>query len=93
MVNPHHASLWGPGLVKRPQTYPAEGQGAGPKLRWHELGHSFVEAVRHGDPADADPIGIGQDPQEWAGRISRAPDYWLMVCGNVAARPPAGPFK
>ncbi len=71
--NRHHSSLWGPGLVKRPHSYPPEGQGAGPKLRWHELGHSFIEAVRHGDPADADPVGIGQDPQEWAGRICAPP--------------------
>ncbi|MEY3023588.1 MAG: hypothetical protein RJA16_414, partial [Planctomycetota bacterium] len=32
------------------------------------VGHSFVEAVRRGDPADADPLGIGQDREEWAGR-------------------------
>ena len=91
--NPHHASLWGPGLVKRPLSYPAEGQGFGPKLRWREIGYSFVEAVRRGDPADADPLGIGQDREEWAGRIWRARDYWLMVCGDVASRRPARPVQ
>jgi hypothetical protein len=80
-------------LVKRPRSYPPEGQAAGPKLRWHEIGHSFRDAVRCGDPSDLDPVGIGQDPDEWSGRIWQARSYWLMVCGNLAARKPDRPVK
>ncbi len=91
--NPHHASLWGPGLVHRPKSYPPEGQGLGPKMRWHELMDTFIEAARHGDPTDVNPTGLGQDPDEWASRLWRSEKYWLMVCGNVAGIKPASPVR
>jgi len=83
--NPHHSKIWGPGLERRPKSYPPEGEGLGPQLHWHELGHSFSAAVRHGDPHDVNPVGLGQDNNEWAGRLWRSDQYWLMVCGNRAA--------
>ena len=49
----------------------------------------FVTAVRHGDPTDINPVGIGQDPEEWASTLWRSPKYWLMVSGNRAALKPA----
>jgi hypothetical protein len=91
--NPHHGSLWGPGLVNRPRSYPPEGKGLGPKMRWHELGHTFVDAARHGDPTDVNPVGIDQDPDEWASRMWRSEKYWFMVCGNVAGVRPASPVR
>jgi hypothetical protein len=93
--NPYHSELWGPGLEKKPKSYP-EMQGeawCGPKMRWHELMDTFIDAARHGDPTDLDPIGIGQDRNEWASRLWRSDKYWLMVCGNVAAIRPASPVQ
>ncbi|MBM3493463.1 MAG: hypothetical protein FJX72_03950 [Armatimonadetes bacterium] len=89
--NPHHAGLWGSGLVKRPPGYPAEGKGAGPALRWHEVGATFVDAVRRGTAADRDPVADGKPADEWAGRIWMARDYWVMTCGDLAARVPGRP--
>ena len=63
------------------------------KLRWHELGHTFVEAVRHGDPTDANPVGVGLEPEDFAARLWRSPKYWLMVGGNRAAIQPAQPVR
>ena len=63
------------------------------KLRWHELGHTFVDAVRHGDPTDLNPVGLGQDPEEFAARLWRSPKYWLMVGGSRAAVRPAAPVR
>jgi len=88
--NSHHGKLWSPGLEHKPKNYPKpEGDGylpwPGGKLRWHELGASFVQAVRHGDPTDINPVGIDQDPEEWASRLWRAREYWLLVCGSRAA--------
>ena len=91
--NPHHSKIWGPGLERRPKSYPPEGEGLGPPLHWHELGHSFVAAVRHGDPHDTNPVGLGQDHHEWAGRLWCADQYWVMVCGNRAAVRPEVPVR
>lgn len=93
--NDHHENLWSPGLEKKPKSYPEakEWTWPGQKLRWHELGHSFAEAVRRGDPTDVNPIGIGQDPDEWAATLWRSPKYWLMVCGNRAALRPHEPVR
>jgi hypothetical protein len=62
-------------------------------MRWHELSHTFVDAARHGDPTDVNPVGIGQDPEEWSARLWRAEKYWLMACGNVAGIRPASPVR
>jgi len=96
--NPHHGKIWSPGLEHKPKTYPeAESKVGHPwpggKLRWHELGHSFAAAVRHGDPTDANPTGVGQDPEEWAARLWRSDRYWLLVCGSRAARRPQQPVR
>lgn len=91
--NPHHGKIWGPGLERRPKSYPHEGEGLGPQLHWHELGHSFVAAVCHGDPHDINPVGLGQDHHEWAGRLWCADQYWVMVCGNRAAVRPEVPVR
>ncbi len=93
--NPHHSGLWGPGLEHKPKSYPPaeEWKWAGPKMRWHELMDTFIEAARHGDPTDVNPTGLGQDPDEWASRLWRSEKYWLMVCGNVAGIKPASPVR
>lgn len=93
--NSHHSGLWGPGLEHKPKSYPdaKEWEWAGPKMRWHELMNTFVDAARHGDPTDVNPTGLGQDPDEWAGRLWRSDKYWLMTCGNVAGIRPASPVR
>jgi len=82
--NSHHGTIWSPGLEKKPANYPLPGT----PLRWHELGHSFVAAVRHGQPADVNPVGMVRDPEQWAGRLWKSERYWLVTCGDRAALRP-----
>ncbi len=87
--NPHHGKIWSPGLEKAPANYPLPG----PALRWHELGHSFVEAVRHGTPTDINPAAEVSDSGQWAGRLWKSERYWLMTCGDRAAIRPEKPVR
>jgi hypothetical protein len=87
--NPHHGTIWSPGLEKAPKNYPLPG----PALRWHELGHSFSAAVRHGDPSDENPTADVADPEQWAGRLWKADKYWLLTCGDRAAIRPEKPVR
>ncbi|MFA6239324.1 MAG: hypothetical protein WC655_00255, partial [Candidatus Hydrogenedentales bacterium] len=65
----------------------------GTPLRWHELGHSFVAAVRHGQPTDVNPTAVVDDPEQWAGRLWKSETYWLVTCGDRAALRPAKPVR
>jgi hypothetical protein len=94
-----HGTRYSPGLEYPPKSYPgmekqdlASGNQdgwTGAKLQWHVLGYTFTAAARHGSPTEINPVGLGQDPQEWAARLWRSDRYWLMVCGNRAALRPA----
>ena len=87
--NPYHGSLWSPGLEKEPKDYKFPGAA----LRWHELGDSFAAAVRHGQPADANPLGRVEDAERWAGRLWKSEKYWLVTCGDRAAVKPEKPVR
>ena len=95
-ANGYHEKLWGAGIEAKPAGYP-EVKGnemwPGPKLRWHELSDTFVDAAQHGDPTDVQPVGIGQNPDRWVGQLWRSDKYWLMVCGDSAAARPSAPVR
>ena len=87
--NPWHGTIWSSGLEKEPINYKLPGV----PLRWHELGNSFVAAVRHGQPADTNPIANVEDPEQWAGRLWKSDKYWLVTCGDRAAIRPEKPVR
>jgi len=90
----HHDRIWGPGLEHFPPCYRESDR---PKsVRWHELGYSFVEAARHGDPTDINPTVPAYSEEElvnWDSRLWRSDKYWLMVCGNQAGIRPDKPVE
>ncbi len=95
-ANGYHEKLWGAGIEPMPEGYPQKKPNElwpGTKLRWHELGHTFIDAARFGDPTDDLPTAQGVDPKQWAAQLWRSPKYWLLVCGDVAARRPAQPVR
>ena len=82
----HHNRIWGPGLEHFPECYKQEGKPA--ETRWHELGYTFVDAARRGNPTDINPTTPayqGAEKENWAGRLWRSDKYWLLTCGNLAA--------
>ncbi len=90
----HFDRVFGSGLESQPEGYPDPPEsdiwGVWPegKLRWHELVYTFVAAAKGNDPTLVNPVGMGVDPEKWAGRMWKSEDYWLMVCGSRwAARP------
>lgn len=90
----HHDGIWGPGLEHFPPCYKEPGRPE--SVRWHELGYSFVEAARHGDPTDINPTVPAYSEEElvnWDGRLWRSDKYWLMVCGNQAGIRPDKPVE
>lgn len=91
----HHNKIWGAGLEKKPPCYLAAAPDGQPKneMQWHVLGHTFMAAMRHGDPLDQSPLAPSQDPQDWAGRIWRSPQYWIMLAGNRAGMRPSVPVS
>ena len=90
----HHDRIWGPGLEHFPLCYKEPGRPE--SIRWHELGYSFVEAARHGDPTDVNPTVPAYREEKlanWDGRLWRSDKYWLMVCGNQAGIRPDKPVE
>jgi len=85
------------GLEERPGFYPdaenKDDMSKCPDLRWHELGHSFVEAVRRGTWHDTNPVAVNADVEEWVARLWMSPDYWLMTGGSRIARRPEAPVR
>ena len=84
------------GLEERPDFYPdpeKDDLTKYPNLRWHELGHSFVEAVRRGTWHDANPVALDVDTEEWVARLWLSEDYWLMTGGSRIARRPDKPVR
>ena len=83
-----------PGLELRPAFYPKdEDIDKAPQIRWNELGHSFVEAVRRGTPHDVNPVALGVDTEEWVARLWMSEDYWLITGGSRIARRPEKPVR
>ena len=85
----HHNGIWGPGMEYFPACYKQEGIPA--NTRWHELGYTFVDAARRGNPTDINPTVPeyqGAEKGNWAGRLWRSDKYWLLTSGNLAAIPP-----
>lgn len=93
--NAHHGSIWSPGLERMPKRYAGQPgcPAKGISLRWNELERTFVDATRHGTTTDVNPIGIDQDPEQWAGRLWKSENYWLLVCGDRAAYRPKKPVR
>ena len=82
----HHNGIWGPGMERFPACYKLKGIPA--NTRWHELGYTFVDAARRGNPTDVNPTTLayqGAEKENWAGRLWRSDKYWLLTCGNLAA--------
>jgi hypothetical protein len=85
------------GLEERPDFCPdpenKEAMEEHPDLRWHELGHSFVDAVRRGTWHDTNPAPVNADPEEWVARLWKSRDYWLITGGSRIARRPVAPVR
>lgn len=87
----HHENIWGDGLEDMPDCYSTFG--TGDNLIWDELSHIFKDAVFVADCTTVNPQPMGMNSNErenWAGRLWKTDNYWLVTCGNrVAINPPS----